>query len=310
MLKLSVMKRRLVAYMLLAGFCGIVSADSIRIATLNVDNYLVMNRHVDGQWRPSYPKPETEKAAIRESILEAKPDVLVLQEMGGLNFLEELRADLFHEGFHYPYAVHFKAQDDERHLAVLSLLPPRQVKKHTDMDFKYFDRREKVKRGLLEMSFDLADGLSFRLYAVHLKSRWTEDKADPEANLRRTREAEACRNRIIERSAEEGSTLYCVAGDFNSDPNSAPMRRFYRRGKLQIGVRVPATDSRGEVWTYFYAKKAIYSTVDGFVASPALMKMVRGGQGTIMNGPNQLSGSDHRMVYIDLDVAPAAVDAN
>ncbi|MGB0416515.1 MAG: endonuclease/exonuclease/phosphatase family protein [Coraliomargarita sp.] len=291
------------ALSLMLGCVCVAATDSIRVATLNLDNYLSMNRVVDGQWRPNYPKPESEKVALREAIIGAQPQILALQEIGEKEFLEELRSDLAHEGLHYPYAVHFRAEDDVRHLAVLSMLPPREVQKHTDMDFKYFDRREKVKRGMLEMSFELSGDSNVRIFVVHLKSRWTEDKRDPEADLRRTKEAEACRNRIVERTTEMGITRYCVAGDFNADPSSAPMRRFYQRGDLAIGTRVPAADSRGEVWTHFYKKKSVYSTLDGFVASPALMKSIVGGSGTIWDTTEQLAGSDHRMVYMDVEVS-------
>lgn len=295
---------------LMFAVAGFVSAESVRVATFNLDNYLVMNRHVDGKWRPSYPKPESEKSAIRQAILSVKPDVLILQEMGDVAFLEELRADLMHEGRHYTYAVHFEAEDEERHLAVLSSLPPQNVQKHTDLDFKYFDRREKVKRGLLEMTFALPDESGFKLFAVHLKSRWTVDKLDPQSELRRTKEAEACRERIIERTADLGVTRYCVAGDFNADPNSAAMRRFYKRGQLRIGGRVPAFDSRGHVWTHFYRKHSVYSTVDGFVASPAMMKSITDGVGRIWEPPNGQSGSDHRLVYMDVEYETPSQEAN
>ena len=132
--------------------------ESIRVATYNLNNYLVMDRHVGAVWRPSYPKPEAEKAIIREVIKQSLPDVLAVQEMGALPFLEELRADLAQDGVHYPYAIHMQGADEVRHVAVLSKLPPVEVVKHQDLDFKYQDRRELVKRGMLELTFERSDG--------------------------------------------------------------------------------------------------------------------------------------------------------
>lgn len=281
--------------------CLVLSArGEIRIATYNLRNYLVADRLVEGQWRPSYPKPEREKELVRRIISEAKPDILALQEIGTVDFLEELRIDLAQAGLSYDHALHLSGPDTERHIALLSNIPPHDVVKHTDLDFKYLDRRELVKRGMLEASFALPDGAMFKLFVVHLKSKYTEDKEDPESQLRRTREAEACRDRIIERSLDLGQEHFLVLGDFNDHPASAPLRRFYQRGSLEIGSLVPAKDDKGEVWTHFYKKFAQYSLVDGFIASPAMFPLIMGGEGRVVDDPQILEGSDHRMVYLDL----------
>lgn len=290
---------RYIIYTLLFAVCAPIYADTVRIATYNVRNYLVMDRHVGASWRPSYPKPENEKAGIREVIKSTRPDILVLQEMGSLDFLEELRADLNSEGLHYPYAVHLNGPDLVRHIAVLSMLPPEEVLKFKHLDFKYLGRREKVKRGMLEISFLGPQDERFTLFAVHLKSRYEEDKADPESNLRRTREAEACRKMIITRTLDKDHNKFMILGDFNSHPRSAPLRRFYKRGKLQIGSQLPAHDSRGEKWTYFYNKELSYHTVDGFVLSAEMAPHVKAGTARIADLTDTLVGSDHRMVYAD-----------
>ena len=286
------------------GFALIVlplwSHAELRVATYNLDNYLVMDRHVENRWRPSYPKPENEKVIIRQNILRYQPDILALQEMGPPEFLEELRADLAREGLHYTYAVHLEGPDPDRHLALLAKLAPKNVQKHTDLDFKYLDRRERVKRGMLEVTFDSGDGDPFKVFIVHLKSRYAEDREDPESQLRRVREAEACRNRIIERTYDIGKDRFMVVGDFNDHPASSTMRRFYRRGDIKIGTLLPASDSRGDVWTYYYEKYGQYSLVDGFVISDALSSRVKTGRAHIVDSPGAMVGSDHRMLYLDL----------
>lgn len=292
--------RLFLAVLLFVSSITYADTETIRVATYNLDNYLVMDRHVGPRWRPAYPKPENEKLIIRNIISEVDPDILVLQEMGTVDFLEELRIDLSREGQDYSYAIHMTGVDPDRHLAILSKLPPKQVVKHKKLDFKYFDGRKLVKRGMLETTFQFEDACDFTLFAVHLKSRYEENKADRLSTMRRTREAEACRNRIIERTHEMGRSHYLIAGDFNDHPNSAPMRRFYQRGDLKIGTLVPATDSRGEVWTYFYEKEARYELVDGFITSPKMMPHIKAGAGRISDLPGAMTGSDHRMVYIDL----------
>ncbi|MEN8662656.1 MAG: endonuclease/exonuclease/phosphatase family protein [Lentimonas sp.] len=300
----------IILQLLLIGVCAVsLNAESLRIATYNVRNYLVMDRQVAGSWRPSYPKPEIEKASVREIINAAQPDILVLQEMGSVDFLEELRADLHQEGLHYPYAVHLSGPDSIRHVAVLSMLPPLEVKKHKYLDFRYLERRERVKRGLLEVSFEGAKGARFTLFALHLKSRWTEDEKDLESELRRTREAEACRNLVVKRTIDRNLGNYMIIGDFNAPPSSAAQRRFHRRGQLEIGSSLPAYDSRGEVWTYFYKKESSYQTVDGFVMSPAMLKYVKDGAGVVVDSKGALVGTDHRLVYADLEFADSSSNA-
>ena len=278
----------------------VLSAGELRIATYNVENYLVMDRRVGKRWMPDYPKPENEKQQLRQMIREISPDVLVMQEIGGKAFLEELRADLALEGSCYEYAICLDAADSERHVAVLSKLPPLQVVEHTDLDFKYFEEREVVKRGMLELSFEPSPDCRFKLFALHLKSRFTVDDRDPQSELRRTREAEACRDRLIERTHDLEETCYLVAGDFNDHPDSAPLRRFYKRGDLELGTLLPVTDSRDERWTHYYEKEALYEWIDGFVVSPELLPKVEDGRGHIVDSPGSLEASDHRMVYFDL----------
>lgn len=276
--------------------------DSVRIATYNLQNYLIMDRYFDGQWRPSYPKPEAEKTVVRQVITEVRPDILVLQEIGGAEFLEELRSDLKRDGLHYEHALLMQGLDEERYVALLSKLEPQDVQQHTDLDFKYFEGRKVVKRGLLEVTFSLPDATRVKLFAVHLKSRFSDRQDDVQSELRRTREAEACRNRIIERTIESGMEHYLIAGDFNDHPNSSTMRRFQQRGDLQIGSLVEARDSRGELWSYHYAKEASYELIDGFIASPTMHRRIQGGRGRIADSPRALDGSDHRMVFVDLVV--------
>jgi mRNA deadenylase 3'-5' endonuclease subunit Ccr4 len=94
--------------------------ESIRIVTYNLKNYLVMDRLVEGQWTKNYPKPEAEKSIIQKNILEVRPDILVIQEIGGKDFLNELKNDLNDLGLDYAYSFLMKGSDPIRHTAILS----------------------------------------------------------------------------------------------------------------------------------------------------------------------------------------------
>ena len=80
---------------------SVISGADLRVATYNLNNYLIMDRIVDGRWRPAYPKPESEKTSIRQVIKRTYADILLLQEIGSLALLEELRDDLALEGIDF-----------------------------------------------------------------------------------------------------------------------------------------------------------------------------------------------------------------
>lgn len=277
---------------------GWLGADTVRIATYNLENYLIMDRRIDDQWRPAYPKPEDQKSALRAVIAAVNPDILALQEMGPAPFLAELQRDLIREGLDYPYAYVFESEDNVRHLAVLSRIPFAEVRGHRGLDFPYFGEREKIRRGLLEVVFEGEAG-DWSLFVVHLKSKWTERADDPEAALKRTGEATAARDFILDQYDPGGGARYIIAGDFNDTRDTAPLRRFLRRGPVSISEALPAIDSRGHSWTHHWERQDIYSRVDFLLVSPAMKDAVVDGRGHVYDGPGSEIGSDHRLVWAD-----------
>jgi len=274
-------------------------AESIRVGTYNLENYLLENRVIEARWRPDYPKPESEKNALREILLEVNPDILLFQEMGPQPFLEELRADLQAYGLFYEYRTVIEAVDPERHLALLSKLPFELSGDMKGRSFPYFGERIPVKRGLLEAHFQIGE-TGFTLFGVHLKSRYTDRKDDPLSAKRRAGEARTIRNYIREKFPPEDNPHYLIAGDFNDTRSSATLNYFLSVGKQTLSVMVPAADSRGEVWTYYYERDDVYSRVDYFLASPAFFPAIQGKRGWIADGEAALAAGDHRMVWIDL----------
>lgn len=277
--------------------------ETVRVATFNLQNYLVMDRIVEERWRPEYPKPEVSKSALREVIAAVDPDVLALQEIGPEPFLVELQRDLKAKGVDYPHAFLLNAADEERHVAVMSRLPFVQVRPHTEPDFPYFGGREKIRRGMLEVVFRTG-GKTWSLFVVHLKSKWTERSDDPEADRKRTGEATAARDAILEEHDPDAGALYLIAGDLNDTRDTAPLRRFLHRGDVTISKPIPARDSQGLTWTYHWQRQGIYSQVDYLLASPALFENVVDGRGSIYDGDHYRLASDHRLVWADLSFRP------
>lgn len=275
--------------------------ETVRIATFNVRNYLIEDRRVDGRWRSQYPKPEAEKKAVWEIIGSVAPDILVLQEMGTPAFLEELRADLEEMGIAYAYADVIEGADEKRHLAILSNYAYDLSEGFRELDFPYFGERIPVKRGLLEARFEI-EGYTFTVFGVHLKSRYTDNREDPDSVRRRRGEARVSRNYIRERFPRETDPDYLIVGDFNDTRRSSTLNYFLSVSDRELTRMVPATDSRGETWTYYYASDDVYSRIDFLLATPSLLRRVVGGEGHIVDGDAALRASDHRMVYLDLRV--------
>ena len=286
-----------------AGGEEIESVETFRVATYNVYNYLVMDRRIDERWSPAFPKPEEEKTALRAIIRKVNPDVLALQEMGDDPFLRELQQDLQRDGVDYPYRFVLEKENEVRQLAFLSRLKPVAVRGHLDLDFAYRDGREEVKRGLLEVDFAFPDETIWTLYIVHLKSKWTEHADDPEAAIRRTREAESIRNFILDHK-DPTNDRFMIAGDVNDLLHSAPLRRLLQRGAVTISTPLPAVDSNGYTWTQRWTRAALYSRIDYLLVSPAMEPHAVPGSARVFNGKGWDVASDHRMVYADFRVSP------
>lgn len=251
-------------------FVFAAGAETLTVATYNVQNYTLTDRRIGG-FRPDYPKPEAEKAALRAIIVALDADVIALQEIGGEAFLRELRRDLAGEGVDYPHVAAMMAADEERGLGVISRVPLGRVTAHRDLMAKRrgAEEAEPVRRGLLEVEVPVAGG-AVTLFVVHLKSRITEFKDDPAAEDQRVAEAQAVRNRVLERFPEPATARFVILGDCNDTPGSRALGALEARGKTEISRWVDATDERGHRWTHVYTRPAVYSRFDHALVSPGL----------------------------------------
>ena len=281
----------------------------ILVATYNLRNYLLTDRMVEEEgttkpvWRENYPKPENEKRALRQIIAKENPHILAVQEMGSEPFLKELQRDLqVNEQVHYPYSAIMQGEDKDRHVAVLSKIPFLEVVQHKDLEYKYFEDKQKLRRGLLEVKF-MTDGVKWSLFNVHLKSKWTVRKDDPESSIMREAEARSVRDYLKKLYPVEQKFPYLLVGDFNDTPNTDPIYRILKSGSTELMWYIYSTDDRGRVWTHFWRKGGSYSQVDYLFASNGMLELLPSGKSTkgkIENSYGTLVASDHRMVLVEL----------
>ena len=276
-------------------------AETLTVATYNVENYGSADRMTEAGYRKEYPKPETEKQALRAVIRGLDADILVLQEVGGQPYLDELRRDLKAEGLDYPQASLLEGNDPDRHVAVLSRRPFKAVTPHAALEFPYLGGTERVKRGLLEITVATPAG-DLTLFGLHLKSRFTDRPDDPMSAVRRVGEATAIRDAVLARFPDPAAARFLVLGDCNDGKVGKAVQRLLRRGKTEVARLLPAADARGETWTHAYRKEETYSRVDHILVSPGLSASVRGGVARIYGGAEATGASDHRPVVVTLEL--------
>lgn len=276
------------------------SVSAVRIAVWNVRNYLIADRMVDGRYHRAYPKPESGKSALRTVLRSVDADVLAFQEMGDERFLFELQRDLKREGCDYPHAALLTGPDADRHLAVLSRIPFAQVIPHADLPIHYLQTEGVVKRGLLEIVFS-SGGREWRLFNLHLKSRYTDRMDDPNSIERRNAEASAIRDLVDEQLRADPEAALFVVGDFNDHRASRPLRRFLQINERPFLEMLPVGDDRGDSWTHFFAKEEAYERIDFVLLSPAARAMVTEGSAAIPDSPAMRTASDHRLIVFQIE---------
>lgn len=275
------------------------AAETFRIATYNVENYL---DQPSGS-RPA--KSEQAKHKVLEGILALKPDVLALQEMGSTNALLELQRSLKTCGLDLPNWEHVTGFDTNIHVAILSRFPITARRPQTNDYFLMNGSRFRVSRGFAEVDIQVNPNYSFTLITAHLKSRRPIPEAD-EADLR-LEEAKVLREKIDSHLAVNPNINLIVLGDFNDLHDSHPIKTIIGRGKKALidtrpaernGDCEPLSDrrlaSRSIAWTHFYVKEDTYSRIDYILLSHGMAREWDPAGTYVLNLPNWGLGSDHR----------------
>jgi endonuclease/exonuclease/phosphatase family metal-dependent hydrolase len=290
-------------------FCSIAFADeTFRVATYNVENYLDQPT----ESRPHVKSAEA-RAKVRESIRALNPDVLALEEMGGVSALMELRGSLKAGGADYPYWELISGMDTNIHVAVLSKLPIVARHPHTNDVFLLDGRRFYVSRGFVEVDIRAAPNFTFTLIATHLKSRRPVPDADEAEE--RLEEAKILRGIIDEHFKANPDAKLIVLGDFNDVKDSDSTKEIIGHGKFKLTDTRPAErngdnapnpipyfEPRNITWTEYYGKEDTYSRVDYILLSPAMARDWVKAETYIPTIPNWGIGSDHRPIVATFKV--------
>ena len=288
-----------------------LQAETFRVATYNVENYLDNPTETR-----RYVKSNAAKAKIRESIHAIKPDVIAFEEMGSLSAVMELRDSLKNEGLDYPNWEHVTGFDTNIHVAVLSRLAIVARRPHTNDNFLLSGRRFQVSRGLVEVDIKVNDRYSFTLLAAHLKSRRPVPEAD-ESELR-MEEAKMLRSKVDALLAAKADANIVVLGDFNDTYNATSTKHVLGpRGKNQLVDTRPAERNgdnlpnptnpryspRNVTWTHYYGVEDSYSRIDYIMLSPGMAREWVTNETYIPTIANWGIGSDHRPVVATFEAS-------
>src|SRR6266446_5127681 len=272
-------------------------AETFRVATYNVENYL------DQPTQTRVAKSVEAKAKVRDSILALKPDVIALQEIGALSALQELRAALKDKGLDLPYWEHVPGADTNVHVAILSKFPFTARRPRTNDNFLLGGRRFRVSRGFGEVDIQVTSNYCFTLITAHLKSKRPVPQAD-EGDLR-LEEAKLLREEIDARFEANPNVNLVVLGDFNDTKDALSTKAVIGRGRHKLLDTRPSErdgdsaadfspEARKITWTHYYSKEDTYSRIDYILLSPGMAReWVRNG-GYVLKNPDWGVASDHR----------------
>ena len=255
-------------------FTDVVFAGQFVVASYNLENFVGPNP----QGRPV--KPEASKGKIIEAILNIRPDVLAVQEIGQRLQAEKLQTMLKSGGLALPNMIFVKGPDPVINLAVFSRFKLKSTPR-SNVQYLLGGRRQLVSRGFAEVEVQVSSGYSFILLNAHLKSKRTVSYADQAAI--RLGEAKALRGIIDERLAASPKRNLIVVGDLNDTQNKPPVKALIGRGKTRLvdlrpfecnGDKAPSSNRyppRRVTWTSYYAFEESYSRFDYILASPGMV---------------------------------------
>lgn len=276
----------------LAGGCGIPPKEggTFSVMTYNVQQYALLDR--DGGGEADDPKPTDECDAVVGLIAGARPDVLLLQEMGDAVVFADFQRALKRAGLNYPYAELLQRGRFEANLALLSRYPIVSVQHRTNDWYSVGKAKVPVTRGFLDVDIQVNPQYRFRLLGAHLKSKVYSPLGQTEMRRNEARLLNKAVRDILEENPEIN---LLVAGDMNDDYASAPLREVSgRRGGKLIDLR--PVDSVGDAWTCFQPSTDSHSRFDYLFVNEGMKPEGVAEQTRVVRDPLTVKASDHRPV--------------
>ncbi len=271
-------------------------AAGIVFCSYNLRNYIGLDQA--SAVRKTKAKPEKEIEALIRVIREINPDVLGVCEMGSPAAFEDFKARLEKAGLGYKDSEFLQADDEDRHLALVSRFPIVRRDSVAKVRFALNGTQQSVKRGFLDVTVRVAPGYELRCVGVHLKSKLPVPEG--EALLRRHEAAKLREHLDAILSANPAANLLCY-GDFN-DAKNQPMFTEVSgvRGTANHMADLPARDVHGDRWTHHWPVADEYARIDYLFVSPGLLPEVKRDTAKVYRSDFWEQASDHRPVFVTI----------
>jgi endonuclease/exonuclease/phosphatase family metal-dependent hydrolase len=270
------------------------STEAVRFISYNVENWLTMDRFVDGKSLKGAPKPDPEKQAVTEILARQKPDILGLCEIGLASDLADVQQRLKAAGLDLPNSYYTGGSDPVRHLGILSRFPITSTSNSAILEYQLAGKTFQINRGILDATIE-AHGKPYHFIGLHLKSKRDSEQGDQETI--RLNEARLVRNHIENLLKANPNERIIVYGDCN-DTRGTPAI------KLLVGkysspnylTAIPMKDSRQMAWTHYWAAQDIYSRIDFIMVSQKMKMDVDFPASRIIDDTEWNKASDHRPI--------------
>jgi len=274
------------------------TGEGIRFMAYNIENYLTMSRYVKGGGKVSSPKDPKEVSALIKIIVDEKPDILGICEIGTEEDLQDLQTRLKAAGLNLPHYVHTGGIDSTRRLGILSVFPIAGNHSKQELVYEINGHERMMGRGILDVTIDLPGGTT-HFIGLHLKSkRELEDFDQAEIRLNEARLAREHCDAIFADDANARIVLY---GDMNDTRKTPPLQMLMGKYKSDTYMGdVFAKDSREHLWTHFWSYQQQYARFDWVMISPAVYPNVDKKNSYIADPKIWNDASDHRAVVVTL----------
>ncbi|MBK1853861.1 endonuclease/exonuclease/phosphatase family protein [Verrucomicrobiaceae bacterium 5K15] len=268
---------------------------NVRFLAYNLRNYLTMIRYIDGKANRRG-KPEEEISAVLKVIVNGKPDILGLCEIGSKKDLSDLQQRLAKLGLDLPHAHLVQGADTVRSLAILSKYPIVATAKPKVDSYTLSGNPFQISRGVLDASIHLPNK-TVRFIGAHLKSKRPIKEADEE--MMRRNEAAIVRKHIDTILTDDPKAMLMVYGDLNDTKRTKSVYTIKGRANSRKRLEmIELADSRGELWTHHWKREDIYSRIDFCMSSLALTPFIDQENSKILDPADWETGSDHRALLV------------
>lgn len=177
----------------------------------NVENLFLVGENLNHAMR----KPEDKVNQLANLILENDPDICMLLEIGGIDSLYHFNSKYLKNLFD----VFILPGNSDRgiemgHLVKKGLPLKFEIKSHRNKNL-YGHVNTKFSRDISELIIKKNDVEFFKIFLVHLKSKWDREGNDPGGSIRRKAELITLAKMYQEYQTQNPNVPIIVAGDFN-----------------------------------------------------------------------------------------------